>query len=184
MVNAIRRALKGFLLLPGQAQAASEAPHLPEMVTYRACALRGYCNKEKKVHFMLLLGREEADILRRLRAVIVAGEPPPTSGRYEQGLNLVVFRGVFGSGGYDLRVRDVRLQARQIVVECDFEDPGDGIRTTAGFTQPAAIIPLKRLLPGRYQARLWVRRCCRAASGVHEVNPPAECAKFSFRVRS
>jgi len=183
MVNAIRRALKGFLLLPGRT-AAPEAPHLPEGVSYRACALRGYCSKDAPMRFMLLLGRDETEVLRHLRAVVVDQDRPPRLGRYEQGLNLVVFRGVFGSGGYDVRVRDVRLQRRVINVECDFEEPGDGIRTTPAFTQPTTIIPLRRLPPGRYQARLRVRRWSRCAAGLHEVAPATECARFSFRLRS
>jgi hypothetical protein len=183
MVNAIRSLLKGFLLLPGRT-AGREAPHLPGGVSYRACALRGYCNKDSPLRFMLLPGRDETEVLRHLRAVVVEQDRPPRCGRYEQGLNLLVFRGVFGSGGYDMRVRDVRLQGRVISVECDFEDPGDGIRTTPAFTQPTIIIPLKRLPPGRYQARLRVRRWSRSAVGLHEVTPVTECARFSFRVRS
>jgi hypothetical protein len=133
---------------------------------------------------MLLNGHEEADLLRRLRSVIVENEAPPTSGRYEEGLNLVVFRGVFGSGGFSVDVRNVRLEGQRIRVECDYEDPGDGIRTTSGFTQPVALIPLKRLPEGKYEAQLWVRRFCRSAQGLKEEAAAQQMASITFKVRA
>ena len=185
MVNMIRKALAGFILLPGKERTpAPEVPYLPEAVICRASALRGYSDKDRESRFMLLNGHEEADILRRLRAVVVEDESPLRCGRYEEGLNLVVFRGVYGSGGYSVEVRTVRLDGRTLVVECDYEDPGDGIRTTAGFTQPTAIIPLKRLPEGKYEARLSVRQFCRSARGLREEAPAREVARFTFKVRA
>lgn len=182
MVNTLRRAL-GFLLLPGkQPERFPEIPYRSEAVVCRASALRGYSNKDTSAQFMLLRGHEEADVVRHLRDVVVEHDTPPTSGSYEDGLNLVVFRGVFGSGGYSLEVTSVSLQNRVLEVHCDYEDPGPGIRTTAGFTQPAAIIPLKRLPPGKYTARLSVRRLKRSSAGIEEQGFVPKAAQFTFKI--
>ena len=183
MVNTIRKALAGFILMPGKpVEALPEIPYLPDAVILRACALRGYSGKEEPSRFMVLPGHEEADILRHLRSVIVEHEAPPAKVRYPDGMSLVVFRGVFGSGGYGLDVRSVGFEGSVLRVECDFENPGDGIRTTAGFTQPAAIIPLKRLPEGTYHARLMVRQLCRSSQGVREEAPSREWARLKFKV--
>jgi hypothetical protein len=184
MVNTIRRAL-GFLLIPGQQhENFPEVPFLPEAVVCRTSALRGCSDKDNGTKFMLLKGHEEPEVLRRLRDVVVEREAPPMAGTYEDGLNLVVFRGVFGSGGYGIEVRDVTMKDRVLNVNCDYEDPGPGIRTTAGFTQPTAIIPLKRLPPGRYTARLNVRQFRRSSEGIQEQNEARRVAEFSFKVKA
>lgn len=183
MVNTIRRAL-GFLLLPGQQQEnPPEIPYRQEALVCRASALRGYSNKDIGSQFMLLKGHAEADVIRHLRDVVVEHEHPPKAGTYEDGLNLVVFRGVFGSGGYSLDVTDVSLEGHLLLVNCDYEDPGDGIRTTAGFTQPTAIIPLKRLPPGKYTARLNVRQLRRSSQGITEEAGTRRAAEFTFKIK-
>jgi len=184
MVNSIRRAL-GFLLLPSRKQEVfPETPYRADAVVCRASALRGYSNKDRASQFMLLKGHEEADVVRHLRDVIVEQERPPKSGKYEDGLNLVVFRGVFGSGGYSLDVTDVSIDGRLLQVNCDYEDPGDGIRTTAGFTQPTAIIPLKRLPPGKYTARLNIRRLRRSSRGIEEEGTTRKADEFTFKIQA
>ena len=183
MVNTIRKAL-GFLLLPGQQQESfPEVPCRQEGVVCRASALRGYSNKDTSSQFMLLKGHDEADVIRHLRDVVVEHERPPKSGTYEDGLNVVVFRGVYGSGGYSLEVTGVSLEGRVLHVNCDYEDPGDGIRTTAGFTQPTAIIPLKRLPPGKYTAQLNVRQYRRSSQGIAEQGNIRRAAEFSFKIK-
>lgn len=183
MVNTIRRAL-GFLLLPGpQQETFPEVPFRQEAVACRASALRGYSNKDTGPQFMLLKGNDEQDVLRHLRGVLVENDAPPTVGTYEEGLNVVVFRGVFGSGGYSLDLHKVTLENRVLKVICDYEDPGPGIRTTAGFTQPTAIIPLKRLPPGKYRAQLSVRHFTRSSDGIQEQGETHRAAEFSFKVK-
>lgn len=183
MVITLRKALAGFLLVPGGPhEPLPTEPHLPEKIVTRASSLRGYSDKDKTLRFMILPGLEEADVLRKLRDVVVEKRAVPGKLRYEEGLNLVVFRGVFGSGGYDLAVRTVQWNHHILEVECDFESPGDGIRTTAGFTQPAAIIPLKQLPAGKYNARLMVRTLRRSSHGVQVEQASHEAAKFSFKV--
>lgn len=183
MVNQIRKALAGFLLMPGKPSVPPpEIPYLPESVTVRACSLRGYSDKDKPLRLMALAGHEEADVLRRLRAVIVENEASDTKLRYEDGINLIVFRGVFGSGGYGLEVKNVKWNGAVMEVECDFENPGDGIRTTAGFTQPTAIIPLKRLPEGKYQIRLLARDLRRSSQGVQEEKGLREITSMTLKV--
>lgn len=183
MVKLIRRALAGFVLTSrGSQTAPPEVPHREDAVVSRACALRGFSDKNRATQIFALHGHEEADVLRSLRGVVVDNDRPPSAIQYDLGMNLVVFRGVFGSGGYALEVRSVKLQGKTIEIECDFEDPGDGIRTTAGFTQPTAIIPLKRLPPGKYNARLTARVLCRSSQGVTEKASARQVATLVFKV--
>lgn len=182
MVNKIRKALAGFILLPGgSTEPGPKVPYVPEEVKTRACPLRGFSDKSKQMQVMVLPGVEESDVLRNLRSVVVEGDRAPRKANAQDGVNLVVFRGVFGSGGYDIDVRSVRLNKRVLEVECDFENPGSGIRTTAGFTQPTAIIPLKRLPSGKYQVKLMVRQLSRSSQGVEVEAPSREAAKTAFK---
>lgn len=182
MVNKIRKAL-GFMLMPGgNRQPVPEVPHQPEQIVVRASALRGYSDKDAQLRFIMLTGQDESAVLRNLRAVVVEREKPPAKACNPEGLNLVIFRGVFGSGGYGLKVTEVAWQDGTLVVDCDFEDPGAGIRTTAGFTQPAALVPLKALPPGKYHASLRVRRLRRSSEGVVCEAPAAEIGTLSFKV--
>ncbi len=183
MVNKIRKALAGFILMPGRSsEPAPQTPHLPERMVMRACPLRGFANKEKDMQVMVLPGHDEPAVVRELRAVVVEGERAPRKGHSAKGLNLVVFRGVFGSGGYDIDVQSVSLEQGVLRVLCDFENPGSGIRTTAGFTQPTAIIPLKRLPTGRYKVKLSVRHLRRSSQGLEVETPSHEVAQVEFKV--
>lgn len=192
MVKKIRNVLRGFILLPGARSAVEDGKngdhfppaYLPEEVITRASALRGYTEKQNKSRLFLLPGKHPADVLRRLRDVVVEGERAPRKGSFTKGLNLVIFRGVFGSGGYSLEVENIRRQGEVLYVECNYESPGQGVRTTAGFTQPTAIVPLANLEPGKYKARLIVRELLRSARGVKEIAPPHETAALSFRIES
>ncbi|MCZ7648716.1 MAG: protease complex subunit PrcB family protein [Planctomycetota bacterium] len=183
MVKMIRRALAGFVLMSSKTDAPlPEIPHREDGVICRASGIRGFQDKSKTTQLYFLPGHEEPDVLRRLRSVVVENDRAPNALNYDQGMNVVVFRGVFGSGGYGLEVRSVRMNGRVVEIECDFEDPGDGIRTTAGFTQPTAIIPLKRLPPGKYQARLMARVLTRSSQGVSEKSPSREWSSMSFKI--
>ena len=59
----------------------------------------------------------------------------------------------------------------------------DGIRTTAGFTQPTAIIPLKRLPIGKYTARLNIRQFRRSSQGIAEEGVTRRAAEFAFKIK-
>lgn len=182
MVKMLRRALTGFLLMPGRQKAEGRELALRGEVIYRACGLRGYSEKTEMARLLFLPGREESAVLRGLREVVVEHDSAPTKGACSDGLNLVVFRGVFGSGGYGVEVRSLRQEGWELLIECDFENPGGGLRTTAGFTQPIAILPLPDLSPGRYCARLHAREYCRSAQSMREVCAPREAGRVSFKV--
>jgi hypothetical protein len=187
VVNKIRNALRGFLLLPGGQNQVSvvetgSPPYLSNEVIVRSSALRGYSEKQNKSRLMVLPGKHSADVFRYLHDVVVRGENAPKSAKLSGGANLVVFRGVFGSGGYSLEVKNVRREGDTLFVECDYENPGEGIRTTSGFTQPAAMIPLANLSAGKYTARLIVRELCRSARGVSETAASREILSLRFRV--
>jgi len=183
MVTSLRKALAGFILLPGKPPVnAPETPYVPEETISKACAVRGLSDKDKSLALYLLEGRDESDVLRNLREVLVEGTAPLKKGRNTEGLNLCVFRGVFGCGGYSVDLRSVRCVNGVIEIECDFEEPGEGIRTTAGFTQPASIVRLKGLPQGKYQAKLFVRSLQRSSAGVKELKPRAELTQTTFTV--
>ena len=88
---------------------------------------------------------------------ILAGEPARSSFSRDENLNLVVFRGVFPTGGYGIEVNAVERAGNKFIVRATFTDPGRGAVVAQAFTQPTAVVPLGRLPPGRYTAELYVK---------------------------
>ncbi len=89
---------------------------------------------------------------------ILGGKPARSSFSRDENLNLVVFRGVFPTGGYGIRIDSVQRAGNKFVVRATFTDPSKGAIVTQAFTQPTAVVPLGRLPPGEYTAELYVRR--------------------------
>ena len=181
MVNMIRKALAGFILL-SEHKKLPDTPHRPPDTFFRASALRGLSEKNTKPRLLLIKGHDEAEVLRNLRSIIIENEAAPTKGMPSEGLNLVLFRGVFGSGGHDINPTKIAWENGEIKIECEFERPGEGICTTASFTQPTLIVPLNPLPAGKYSARVQVQEVIRGSKGPANDGAVKAWQSLSFRV--
>src|SRR5438105_1131113 len=120
MVNIIRKALAGFILV-SEHKELPPTPHRAPDVIFRGSALRGFAEKTAKPRVLLVKGHDEAEILRNLRSVVIENDAPISKAAAADGLNLVLFRGVFGSGGYDVSLKSARWEHGVIHIECEFE---------------------------------------------------------------
>jgi hypothetical protein len=71
-------------------------------------------------------------------------------------LNIVVFRGVFNTGGYGIEIDEVKITDHLFTVTAIYTDPGPGMAVTQAFTHPTAIIQIGNLEKGTYSAKLQV----------------------------
>ncbi|NOZ58208.1 MAG: protease complex subunit PrcB family protein [Euryarchaeota archaeon] len=155
-----------MLLLSGCAggpeAGAGESPaNLTPLVDYHF--LGGYTGRAGE-GFYVIAG--DVEQVREELIRILGGEPPRERFSSAESLNLVVFRGVFPTGGYGLKIEAVEREGNRFVVRAVFTDPPLGAAVTQAFTQPTAVVPLGRLPPGEYSAELYVRR-------DGEVRPPS-----------
>jgi hypothetical protein len=145
-----------FLLLAGcasQPQAETVPVNITPVVDYYF--LGGYTGRAEE-GFYAIAG--DVNQVREELKRILKGEPARTRFSGEERLNLVVFRGVFPTGGYGIRIEAVERAGNKFVVRATFSDPGKGAIVTQAFTQPTAIVPLGKLPPGEYSAELYVKR--------------------------
>ena len=103
-----------------------------------------------------------------LKEIVVDKQPPRTTFSKDDPLNIVVFRGIFSTGGYDVRISKVLFDGTTFVVYATFSDPGAGMMVTQAFTQPTAIIPLGKLEKGSYQVKLLVTKEVVTREGVEK----------------
>ncbi len=106
--------------------------------------------------FYVIAGDVEA--VRQELMSILAGSPPRSRFSRDENLNLVVFRGVFPTGGYGIKIDGVERTGNEFVVHATYTNPEKGAIVTQAFTQPTAVVPLGKLPPGAYSAELYVRR--------------------------
>ena len=116
--------------------------------------LGSYSNRSEEGFFVIPGTLDEVrEELRR----IASGEQKPRS-RFstEEQLNFVVFRGVFPTGGYGVRVDSVQRAGNTFTVRVTYTAPQPGAAVTQAFTQPTVVIPIGTLPPGKYRAKLHV----------------------------
>lgn len=126
--------------------------------SYEVNALDGYTGDAEEAVYVFPVGKEESG----LRSVVVNGTEAPDSVPRE--FILVVFRGVFPTGGYGLKVENVTLRGNDLTVRGTYTNPGEGAMVTQAFTQPAAFIPLS-LEQGSYDVSLVVTTVERGPQG-------------------
>ncbi len=79
----------------------------------------------------------------------------------EDFVSILLSRGDLPTGGFQIRVESFAWQESYPVVfrfEVDLTDPGDGVIVTEALTNPVALIPVGRLDPGLYIARVHIAR--------------------------
>ncbi len=88
------------------------------------------------------------DVKESLNDIVVKKAALPSVFSVSDELNLVVFRGVFSTGGYGITINRVEKQGNRFTVFATYTDPGKGMIVTQAFTQPTAIIPVGKLEKG------------------------------------
>ncbi|MBC8223841.1 carboxypeptidase regulatory-like domain-containing protein [Candidatus Bathyarchaeota archaeon] len=79
----------------------------------------------------------------------------------EDYVSVLISRGDHPTGGFQIRVEPFAWQESHPVVfrfEVTFTDPGEGVMVTGALTNPVALIPVGRLDPGLYIARVHIDR--------------------------
>ncbi len=98
-------------------------------------------------------------------------------------LNFVVFRGVFSSGGYGLKIISVKKEGNIYLVHAEYSNPGEGMMVTGEFTHPTAIIPVGKIPQGDYKVKLIVTSVERNTEGDITLEDAQEHSSIGFTVR-
>jgi len=143
-------------------------------------ALNGYAGAAGEGLYLLPGGLEE--VKTALPQLVKGVEEQRKSFSPGENLSIVVFRGVFSTGGHGIDIERVDVKDNVINVHAVYTDPGPGMIVTQAFTQPAAFIPLGRLGRGAYEIRLLVTRKLLTEGGEKVLEEESEHARVSFKV--
>jgi len=121
-------------------------------------------------------------VRKKLNEVVMGGGTADTLFKENEVLNLVVFRGVFNTGGYGIEIDKVKRGGNSFAVYATYTDPGVGMMVTQAFTQPTAVIPIGSLEKGSYDAELVVTTIQKDESGDNIIGADVEHASISFVV--
>ncbi len=141
--------------------------------------LGGYTDAKSESLFVVSGSLDEATA--EARNVLMADTQPRVNFGESDLLNLVVFRGVFHTGGYDLVINDVEKVENDFTIHSTYTDPGKGMMLTQAFTQPTAIIPIGIIQPGNYEVRLMVTQVIMDSEGEN-VSGEKEHGRFGFTI--
>ncbi|VVB93131.1 Uncharacterised protein [uncultured archaeon] len=142
--------------------------------------LGGFAEKSDGA-FMVLKGGI-SDVKKNLNDIVIKKAAQPSTFSVSDDLNLVVFRGVFSTGGYRIKIEQVEKQGNEFIVYANYTDPGKGMVVTEVFTQPTAIIPIGKLEKGTYKASLKVTREIEDKNGSKVIETEKELKGLEFKV--
>jgi hypothetical protein len=125
---------------------------------------------------------DTASAIFGLREIVVYNLSPKTSFSVEDSLNIVIFRGVYNTGGYSIDISKVLLDGNTFRVHAVYVDPGPGLITTQAFTHPTAVIPIGKLTKGSYEVRLLVVQEVITGAGTVIRKEEAERGRIAFTV--
>jgi len=143
--------------------------------------LEGYAKKSDQL-FLMLKGSTQ-DVKIGLSDIVIKKVAPPSAFSVDDELNLIVFRGVFNTGGYGIRIERVERRGNDFAVYATYTDPGEGVMATQAFTHPAAIIPVGKLKNGDYKATLKVTWIIENKEGKKVIETEKEMMDFEFKVK-
>ncbi len=138
---------------------------------------------EKGDEAFYILSGDTAAVKKGLEALVIDRVSPSAVFTEEEILNLVVFRGVFSTGGYGIGIDKVEKTGNIFIVYATYTDPGSGMMVTQAFTQPIAIIPLGKLSVGDYEAKLMVTSIVKEEGGDKIIEENKEHASIAFEVK-
>jgi hypothetical protein len=142
--------------------------------------LGGYTGKGEEA--LYILSGDAGTIKKGLEALVTGKASPATVFTEDEILNLVVFRGVFSTGGHGIEIGKVEKAGNTFVVYATYTDPGKGMMVTQAFTQPTAIIPIGKLPKGNYEAKLKVTSIVKEEGGDRIIEENKEHASIAFAV--
>lgn len=166
----------------GVAGGVSQQPEVLEVnpvIDYNP--LEGFHNKSNGM--FIVINGSIPEVKESLKDIVIKKAPQQSTFSVDDGLNIVVFRGVFGTGGYGINIDRVERQGNAFTVYATYSDPGKGIGVTMAVTQPVAIIPIGKLAAGDYKARLKVTRVIVEDVGIKVIEAEKELSVFNFRVQ-
>lgn len=143
--------------------------------------LEGFAEKSDEL-FLVLKGSTQ-DVKIGLSDIVIKKVAPPSAFSVDDELNIVVFRGVFNTGGYGIRIEQVEIKGNEFAVYATYTDPGEGLMATQAFTQPTVIIPIGKLENGDYKATLKVTGIIENKEGKKVIETEKELMNFEFKVK-
>ncbi len=158
----------------------------PEVVTLEVQPVIDYYPlgglSEKGEETFYILSGDTSAVKKSLEALVIDRVSPSAVFTEDEILNLVVFRGVFSTGGYGIGVDKVEKAGNTFIVYAIYTDPGSGMMVTQAFTQPTAIIPLGKLSVGDYEAKLMVISIVKEEGGDKIIEENKKHASITFVV--
>jgi hypothetical protein len=143
--------------------------------------LGGFAEKSNEL-FIVQKGTAQ-DVRISLSDIVLNKSSLPSAFSVDDELNIVVFRGVFNTGGYGIRIERVERKGNEFVVYAIYTDPGKGLMTIQVFTQPTAIIPVGKLEKGDYKATLKVTLIIENKEGKKIIETEKELMNFEFKIK-
>lgn len=137
---------------------------------------------EKKGEGLYILPGNISTVKKGLDALVTWESAPRTTFSQDEDLNLVVFRGVFGTGGHGISINSVESSDNILTIHATYTDPGPGMMVTQAFTQPTAIIPIGKLSPGSYEVKLMVTWILKGERGDKILEENREHGSVAFEV--
>jgi hypothetical protein len=171
--------MTGFSGCVSQPQPEKETLSVQPFIDYYA--LGGYTGyKEEGLY---ILAGDIGAVKKGLEEIVL--NKPPTKFAFNENevINIVVFRGVFSTGGYGIKIAKVERVGNAFVVHATYTDPGKGMIATQAFTQPTAKIPLGQLSKGDYKVKLKVTRVLKTEEGDKVLEEEVEHASINFMVK-
>lgn len=138
---------------------------------------------EKRGEGLYILPGDASTVKKGLEALVTGESAPRTAFSQDETLNIVIFRGVFNTGGYDIKVDKVNIAGNALTVHATYTDPGPGLLVIQTFTQPTAIIPIGRLEKGGYEVKLMVTTILKGEEGDRILEEGREYGGISFTVK-
>lgn len=144
-------------------------------------ALGGYTGEAEEDLFVI--SGKAQEVKEQLSEIVAEGVPPQSIFSTQDELNLVVFRGVFNTGGHGLEIQRVEREGNAFYVYSVYSDPGPGMMVTQAFTQPTAIIPIGKLKKGEYRATLLATQILKKKEGDQVIYEEKERKMVDFSVK-
>jgi hypothetical protein len=144
-------------------------------------ALGGYTGKANEGFFVIPGGVQ--NVKKELFEIVVERASPRSTFSTQEKLNLVIFRGVFSTGGHGIEVEKVERKRNNFYVYSVYTDPSPNMMVTQAFTQPTAIIPIGKLGKGEYRATLLVTLIVKKEEGDVIIYKEKEKDTVEFSVK-